>query len=133
MYYKMAPGDSRTLKRNKKSAMVLALGVWVKRRRGETQIHVSGNDRFHTIIVDQPGSQGHHATLFRHLRQVLLDNGCWLPSESEIAVAAQSRPSKVVESHASRRSGRDGQFVESPHSIAAPRNQSQAPEALSLI
>jgi hypothetical protein len=83
MHYKMTPGDSRTFKRKQKQAMVLAVGVWAEFHEGETQIHIAGNDNFHVIVVDHPDTKRYHPTLFRHLRQVLLDNGCWAPPEKE--------------------------------------------------
>lgn len=97
MHYKMTPGDSRTFKRKQKQALVLAIGVWAEFNEGVAQIHIAGNDNLHVIVVDQPDSKRYHTTLFRHLRQVLLDNGCWLSTKEAVSIDTQVGPSKESE------------------------------------
>ena len=94
MHYKMTPGDSRTFKRKQKQAVALAIGVWAEFHGGQPQIHIAGNDNFHVIVVDQPDSKRYHPALFRHLRQVLLDNGCWSSPEHAVSIETQVSLSK---------------------------------------
>jgi hypothetical protein len=63
----------------------------------QSQIHIAGNDNFHVIVVDQPDSKRYHPALFRHLRQVHLDSGCWLSAKEAVSIDTHVGPSKESE------------------------------------
>jgi hypothetical protein len=75
----MKPGDIRTFKRGNGNAAVLAIGVWAERptKNGPIHIHMTGTDRFHTTVTNQPHSERYHRTLFRDLRRLLIDQNRW--------------------------------------------------------
>lgn len=69
----MKPGDVRTFKRR---AVVLAVGLWAKRRGRHLRIDITGTGG-HTTIENNPASERYHRTLFRDFRRVLIENGRW--------------------------------------------------------
>lgn len=72
----MRPGDVRVFQ--KRGSLVLAIGVWPKRRGKQLHIDITGpKEFFHTTITNDPDSDRYHRTLFRDLRRVLITNGCW--------------------------------------------------------
>ena len=72
----MRPGDVRVFQ--KRGSLVLAIGVWPKRRGKQLHIDITGpKEFFHTTITNDRGSDRYHRTLFRNLRRVLIANGCW--------------------------------------------------------
>ena len=75
----MNPGDLRTFKRGNGNAVVVAIGVWAERPRsdGPIQIHITGISGKHTTVTNQPDSERYHRTLFRDLRNLLINNKCW--------------------------------------------------------
>lgn len=77
MLEEMKPGDTRTFKRGEGNAVVLGLGLWAERRGRQLHIHMTGTNTFHTTVTSDPKSERYHRTLFRNLRQVLVDNNCW--------------------------------------------------------
>lgn len=75
----MNPGHTRTFKKGTGKAVVLAVGLWAERKtpKGSIHIHIAGTGKGHTTVTDSPNSVRHHRTLYRNLRQVLVDHGCW--------------------------------------------------------
>jgi hypothetical protein len=73
----MNPGDIRTFRRGEGNAVVLAVGVWAERQGKQIHIHLAGAGDGHTTVTSDPESVRFHRTLFRNLRQVLVDNNCW--------------------------------------------------------
>ena len=73
----LKPGLVRTFKRGKGNAVVLAIGVWAKRRGKQLHIDITGTETFHTTVTNDPNSERYHRTLFRDLRRLLIDNQCW--------------------------------------------------------
>ena len=75
----MKPGDIRTFKKGKGSAVVMAIGVWAERTRknGPIQIHITGTKNLHTTVTNSQRSERYHRTLFRDLRKLLIQNNCW--------------------------------------------------------
>jgi glycine/D-amino acid oxidase-like deaminating enzyme len=73
----LKPGVVRTFKKGKGSAVVLAIGVWAKRRGKQFHIHITGTKTFHITVTNDPKSERYHRTLFRDLRRLLVDNQCW--------------------------------------------------------
>lgn len=71
------PGDVRLFDKGKRIAIAVGLGVWAERRGNWIDIHLTGTDKFHTTVTNQPESERYHRTLFRNLRQLLLDHGRW--------------------------------------------------------
>lgn len=72
----MRPGDVRVF--TKRGSLVLAIGVWPKRRGKQLHIDITGpKEFFHTTITSDPNSDRYHRTLFRNLRRVLIANDCW--------------------------------------------------------
>lgn len=76
----MKPGDVRTFKRGKGNAVVVAVGVWAKRTKKDSPIHIhlTGIRGKHTTVTNQPESERYHRTLFRDLRDLLIAHHCWL-------------------------------------------------------
>ena len=78
----MKPGDVRTFRKGDGEAVVLAIGVWAAREgKGRLRIDITGTNKFHTTVTNDPESERYHRTLFRDLRRVLIDQGCWLFGE----------------------------------------------------
>lgn len=75
----MKPGDIRTFKKGNGNAAVLAIGVWAERptKAGPIHIHMTGTQKFHTTVTNQPDSERYHRTLFRDLRRLLVEENCW--------------------------------------------------------
>lgn len=73
----MKPGDVRTFKKGDGNAVVLAVGVWAARQGRQVHIHITGTKKFHATVTSDPDSERYHRTLFRNLRKLLIDNGCW--------------------------------------------------------
>ncbi len=75
----MKPGDVRTFQRGTGNAVVVAVGVWAERARksGPIQIHLAGIRGKHTTVTNQPASERYHRTLFRDLRNLLIEKNCW--------------------------------------------------------
>jgi hypothetical protein len=75
----MKPGDIRTFKKGNGNAAVLAIGVWAARtgKSGPIHIHITGTEKFHTTVTNQPDSERYHRTLFRDLRRLMLEQNCW--------------------------------------------------------
>jgi hypothetical protein len=73
----MKPGDVRTFKDGQGRAVVLAIGVWPKRRGKTLHIDITGPRDFHTTVTNNPQSERYHRTLFRDLRRVLVAHNCW--------------------------------------------------------
>jgi hypothetical protein len=70
------PGDVRVF--NKRGSVVLAVGVWPKRRGKQLHIDITGpKEFFHATITNDTTSDRYHRTLFRNLRRVLIANDCW--------------------------------------------------------
>jgi len=74
---KMTPGDTRQFKEGKGKSMVLALGIWAKRQGNNIHIHLSGAEKFHVTVTNDPESERYHRTLFRNLRKVLIAHEKW--------------------------------------------------------
>ncbi len=77
MHGEMKPGDMRTFKHGEGNAVVLGVGLWATRQGQQIHIHITGTSKFHTTVTNNPDSERYHRTLFRNLRQVLIDNSCW--------------------------------------------------------
>ncbi len=73
----MSPGDVRTFKRGNGNAVVVGLGLWAVRQGDWIHIHLTGPDKSHTTVTNNPESVRFHRTLFRNLRQTLINQGCW--------------------------------------------------------
>ena len=75
----MKPGDMRVFQKGNHRALVLAVGIWANRRKKTwpIHIHITGTKNFHTTVVDRPGSERYHRTLFRDLRRLLVKEGRW--------------------------------------------------------
>lgn len=73
----MRPGDLRTFQRGTGNAVVLAIGIWAERKAKQIHIHITGNKKQHTTVTNDPASKRYHRTLFRNLRNVLIENNCW--------------------------------------------------------
>jgi len=71
----MRPGAVRVF--TKKGSLVLAIGVWPKRRGKQLHIDITGTKTFHTTVTNDEDSDRYHRTLFRDLRRVLIANDCW--------------------------------------------------------
>lgn len=70
------PGDIRVFRPGQ--AVVLATGIWAKRAgKNWIRIDITGTREFHTTVTNDPSSKRYHRTLFRDLRRVLVENGCW--------------------------------------------------------
>ncbi len=59
----MKPGEVRVFQKGSHRALVMAVGT--------------GTKNFHTTVVDRPGSERYHRTLFRDLRRLLVKEGRW--------------------------------------------------------
>ena len=53
----MSPGDVRVFQRGRRIALVMGMGVWAKRRGDWIDIHVTGTEKFHTTVTNQPDSK----------------------------------------------------------------------------
>jgi len=73
----MSPGDVRVFQRGRRIALVMGMGVWAKRRGDWIDIHVTGTEKFHTTVTNQPDSKRYHRTLFRNLRRLLVEHARW--------------------------------------------------------
>jgi hypothetical protein len=71
----MKPGEVRVFQ--KRGSLVLAIGVWPKRRGKQLHIDITGTKDFHTTVTCDANSERYHRTLFRDLRRVLIANDCW--------------------------------------------------------
>jgi hypothetical protein len=71
----MKPGEVRVFQ--KRGSLVLAIGVWPKRRGKQLHIDITGTKDFHTTVTCDAKSERYHRTLFRDLRRVLIANDCW--------------------------------------------------------
>ncbi len=71
----MRPGQVRVFKKG--NSVVLAIGVWAKRRGKQLHIDITGPSNFHTTITNDKNSDRYHRTLFRDLRRVLIRHDCW--------------------------------------------------------
>lgn len=72
----MKPGDVRTFKKGQGNAVVVAVGVWVKRQGKALHIHLAGISGKHTTVTNQRDSERYHRTLFRNLRCLLIKHNC---------------------------------------------------------
>lgn len=72
----MKLGDQRTFKKGDGNAVVLAVGLWAARDGIHLRIDMTGVGT-HATVMNRPGSARNHRILFRDLRKVLMDNGCW--------------------------------------------------------
>jgi hypothetical protein len=73
----MKPGNIRQFKNGKgHRSVVLAVGLWAKRDGKHIRIDITGTGK-HTTVTNNPTSVRFHRTLFRDLRQILVDNECW--------------------------------------------------------
>ena len=75
----MKPGAVRTFRKGSGNAVVLAVGLWAERpsKTGQIHIHITGTEKFHTTVTNDPDSERYHRTLFRDLRKLLIDQNCW--------------------------------------------------------
>jgi len=73
----MKPGDIRTFKKGQGNAVVVAVGVWVKRQGKALHIHLAGISGKQTTVTNQRGAERYHRTLFRDLRNLLIESNCW--------------------------------------------------------
>ena len=73
----MKPGDVRRFKKGQGNAVVVAVGVWVKRQGKALHIHLAGVGGKQTTVTNQQDSVRYHRTLFRDLRNLLIKNSCW--------------------------------------------------------
>ena len=71
----MRPGQVRVFKKG--NSVVLAIGVWAKRRGKQLHIDITGTKNLHTTITNDENSDRYHRTLFRDLRRVLIAHNCW--------------------------------------------------------
>ena len=71
----LRPGDIRVFA--KKGSLVLAIGIWPKRRGRQLHIDITGTKNFHTTVTNDEKSDRYHRTLFRDLRRVLVAHDCW--------------------------------------------------------
>ncbi len=72
----LRPGSVHVFK--PRGSVVLGIGIWAKKNpSGRIHIHVTGGDRFHTTVTNQPKSVRYHRILFRNLRRVLMDHRAW--------------------------------------------------------
>jgi hypothetical protein len=53
--------------------------VWAARQSqsGPIHIHITGTEKFHTTVINDPDSERYHRTLFRDLRRLLIEQNCW--------------------------------------------------------
>src|SRR6266536_1178960 len=67
------------IEEGKRKATILASGVWAARtgESGPIHIHITGTEKFHTTVTNQPDSERYHRTLFRDLRRLLVEQHCW--------------------------------------------------------
>jgi len=71
----LKPGDFRIFKN--KNSVVLAIGIWAKRKgQNRIRIDITGTGK-HTTVTNDPSSERYHRTLFRDLRRILIEHGCW--------------------------------------------------------
>ena len=73
----LSPGDVRTFKRGRGTAVVVGLGLWAERQGRWIHIHMTGPDDSHTTVTNNPDSERFHRTLFRDLRRTLIREHCW--------------------------------------------------------
>lgn len=73
----MLPGDIRTFRGDK--AVAVTLGVWAEKRGKWIFINMTGNGISfkHILVNNNPKSTMYHRTLFRDLRQLLIENNKW--------------------------------------------------------
>ena len=71
----MRPGDIRVFQKH--GSLVLAIGVWPKRRGKQFHIDITGTKNFHITVTNDENSDRYHRTLFRDLRRVLIAHDCW--------------------------------------------------------
>jgi hypothetical protein len=86
----MKPGDVRSFKHG----VVVAVGVWTPKKSGNTiqiRITCAGGKGTITTVADG-GTKRCHPHLFRQLRKLLVDNGCWLYGENSPSKPADCRP-----------------------------------------
>jgi hypothetical protein len=72
-------GFTPTFQKGTGKAVVLAVGLWAARqsKSGPIHIHITGTQKFHTTVTNDPGSERYHRTLFRDLRKLLIDQNAW--------------------------------------------------------
>jgi hypothetical protein len=72
---KMKTGDVRLFE-GKKRALAVSIGLWAEKPGRQIHIHISGHGG-NTWVTNDPKSERYHKTLFRNLRQILLQNERW--------------------------------------------------------
>lgn len=75
----MKPGEVEVAKRGKRSIYV-TLAIWANQSKPKGTITIklsAGRENFITTVNNKPGAERHHKKLFRHLKQLLKDNGRW--------------------------------------------------------
>jgi hypothetical protein len=75
----MKPGVVRAFQKGTGNAVVLAVGLWAARqsKSGPIHIHITGTEKFHTTVTNEPDSERYHRTLFRDLRRLLIEQNAW--------------------------------------------------------
>lgn len=71
----LRPGSVHVFKGGK--SLVLGVGVFAQKQGRWIHIHLTGTSEKHTTITNNPDSTRYHRTLFRDLRQLLIDNKLW--------------------------------------------------------
>ena len=87
----MKPGDVRAFQKGSSNAVVLAVGLWAVRqsKSGPIHIHITGTEKFHTTVTNDPDSERYHRTLFRDLRRLLIEQNCWSFGEEGVETEAK--------------------------------------------
>lgn len=89
----MKPGNVRTFKKGEGNAVVLAVGVWAdKEKSGWLRIDITGIQKSHTTVTNNPESERYHRTLFRDLRRVLVSQSCWPFGSEGAETESKSQP-----------------------------------------
>lgn len=60
------------------NTVYLRVGLWYSEREHAIHITAPGvDDEFHTWVSNNPDSVRHHATLYKHLKRVMKNQGAW--------------------------------------------------------
>lgn len=75
----LKPGDHRVFTGGKKRSLVVAIGVWGRKEKEESPIHIriTGLSEKITTVTGRPNLVRYHRTLFRDLRSLLIKHGRW--------------------------------------------------------
>ena len=75
-------------------SVYLRVGLWYSEREHAIHITAPGADgQFHSWVTNNPGSVRHHATLYKHLKRVLQEQGAWPEPDPDAVPPTTEAPS----------------------------------------